>query len=83
MRYRKVRTALHWISTFVNVTLHCCAPAHAEDINGLSVVATVPDHETSLDHAGPPARLRRGMQPSVSMTDRSGRKVIGIWQTAF
>jgi hypothetical protein len=29
MRYRKVRTALHWISTFVNVMLHCCAPAYA------------------------------------------------------
>ena len=47
MRYRKARTALHWISTFVNVTLHCCTPAHAEDIHDLCVVATVPDHETS------------------------------------
>jgi hypothetical protein len=47
MRYRKARTALHWISTFVNVTLHCCTPAHAEGIHELCVVATVPDHETS------------------------------------
>jgi hypothetical protein len=32
---------------FVNVTLHCCTPAHAEDIHDLCVVATVPDHEIS------------------------------------
>ena len=50
MRYRKVRAALPWISTFLNVTLHCCTPAHAENIHGLSVVATGPYHDTSLDH---------------------------------
>jgi hypothetical protein len=59
MRYRKVRAALRWISTFLSVTLHCCTPAHAENIHGLGVVATGADHETSFDHLGPPAQIWR------------------------
>jgi hypothetical protein len=51
MRHSNVRATLHGISTFVNVMLHSCSPAHAEDIRGLSVIATIPDNEASLDHA--------------------------------
>jgi hypothetical protein len=55
MRYRKARTALHWISTFLNVTLHCCTPAHAENIHGLSVVATglTTTRASTIGSAGP------------------------------
>jgi hypothetical protein len=59
MRYRKVRTALRWLSAFLSVTLHCCTPAYAENSHGLVVVATGPEHETSRDRLGPPAQIWR------------------------
>jgi hypothetical protein len=80
MRYRRVRTALDWIWTFGNVTLHCCTPAHAQDIHGLCVAATVPDHETSSVRS---PKYGGGCSNVLSMTHRSGRKVIGVWQSAF
>jgi hypothetical protein len=76
MRYRKVRVVFYRISTFVNMMLHCCAPAHAEGINCLSIVSTIPGNEAGLDRVS----LRRGTQPELSMTHETGRKVIGIRQ---
>jgi hypothetical protein len=86
MRHSNVRATLHWISTFVNVMLHSCSPAHAEDIHGLSVIATIPGNEASLDHASV-HRTRisygEGRSQGSTMTYQSGRKVIAIWQSAF
>ena len=74
MRYRKVRTVIHLISTFGNVTLHCCTPAHAQDIHSLYLVATVSDHETSSVRWP----IRRRMHQCFAR-----HKVICIWQSTF
>jgi hypothetical protein len=79
MRHRKVRTAFHWITTFINVTLHSCAPAYADDIKGPTVVATIPGNEAGLDRVS----ARRGTQPELSMTHQIGCEVIGIRQSVF
>jgi hypothetical protein len=86
MRHSAARTTVHWISTFVNVTLHSCSPAQAADISGPSVVATIPGNAASFDY--PPVDRTRcsyseGRSQRLTMTRHSGRTVIGIWQPAL
>jgi hypothetical protein len=83
MRYCKVRAALHWISTFLNVTLHCCTPAHAENIHGLSVAATDPYHETSLDHLDPSAQIRRHLANRLRSWGDSGTPRLVVSSTSI
>ena len=81
MQYRKGRAALHWISTFLNVTLHCCTPAHAENIHGLSAVATGPDHETSFAYLGTPAQIPRNLADRLRLWGDSGAPALIVSST--
>jgi uncharacterized protein YjiS (DUF1127 family) len=70
MRQRKVRTAFHWISTFGNVTLHYCTLAHAENIHGLSVIATGPRNTPRPPRSANPDTAATGKPPSVMRRQR-------------
>jgi hypothetical protein len=85
MRRKTARTAVRWISAFINMTLHGCSPADAGNIHSLSVVATIPGSEASLDKAlgHRNGSHSEGRSPRLTMTHHSGRKAIGIRQSAL